>query len=112
MRSRCACFTAATLTLFEFATWYTNTGTWLLPLHEDAIIAVPLVAIIILLLYTEFGLLLRATGENWSLVQKLGKPCWFYLLTTLALANGLVGASGGSSQITTALLMLVLAPAP
>ncbi len=83
------------LPLFQYLTWFPNDASWIGRFSWTAIIVIPLFVGVILFLYTEFGLLLRATGENWSLVRKLGKPCWLYLVCTLALSNAFIGLSAG-----------------
>lgn len=80
--------------LTGFATWYGDSATWYERVLRSAVVLVPILLLLTTFLRTEYGLLLRASGENWSLVKKLGKPCWLYLLTTLAISNGLVGISG------------------
>ena len=60
----------------------------------SAIIAGIVALAICLLLSSEFGVVLRATGENEALVQELGRRPQVYLNAGLALANGLVGLGG------------------
>jgi putative ABC transport system permease protein len=82
------------LSIAETITWYSNASGWTLRIFDSLLIVIPAVIILIVFFHTEFGLLLRASGENWNLVQKLGKPCWLYLMVTLAVSNALVGVSG------------------
>jgi putative ABC transport system permease protein len=82
------------LPLFDYPTLYAHSFGWVTRCLVSGSIVVPCLIVVVLLLHTEFGLLLRANGENEPLVRKLGKPTWVYLLVTLAISNGLVGASG------------------
>ena len=56
-------------------------------------ISVCLCAIVIYTMRSQWGLLLRATGNRPSLVQELQRRPWLYQLQGLALANGLVALS-------------------
>lgn len=47
------------------------------------------------LLKSELGIVLRATGENESLISSLGRRPKYYHALGLALANGLIGLTGG-----------------
>ena len=82
------------LSISEFATWYSGSWSWYISASRSMIIVIPLILLLTAFFHTEFGLLLRASGENWNLIQKLGKPCWLYLIITLAISNCLVGISG------------------
>jgi len=50
--------------------------------------------IAMLLIRTRFGLMLRALGDNPSLLQRLGNPVEYYRLAGFALTNMLAAASG------------------
>jgi putative ABC transport system permease protein len=63
-------------------------------LAESAIIAGLIIAGVYLLLKSDLGLVLRASGENRSLVESLGRRPQRYCTIGLALSNGLVGLSG------------------
>ncbi len=60
----------------------------------SAAIAAIIVFGVCLLLKSEFGVVLRATGENEQLVEGLGRRPQRYHTAGLVLANGLVGFSG------------------
>lgn len=57
-------------------------------------IAIVIVAAVYLLLKSEFGVVLRATGENEALVEGLGRRPQRYQLAGLVLANGLIAFAG------------------
>ncbi len=80
--------------LFGINTFFSNCDSWTERVGLSAVVVVPLSVALVVFLHTEFGLLLRANGENQQLVKKLGRPCWVYLLVTLSLANCLVSVSG------------------
>ena len=60
------------------------------------LVAIVAAAKIILDLFfkTKFGFMLKATGDNETLVTSLGKDVGFYKIIGLAIANGLVGFGG------------------
>ncbi|MCB9851887.1 MAG: hypothetical protein H6819_02230 [Phycisphaerales bacterium] len=60
----------------------------------SAIVAAVAVLAVYLLLKSEFGVVLRATGENEALVEGLGRRPQRYHTAGLVLANGLVGLAG------------------
>jgi putative ABC transport system permease protein len=60
----------------------------------SAVIAAGAVALVVVLLQSEFGVVMRATGENESLVEGLGRRPSRYHTVGLMLANGLVGLAG------------------
>ena len=108
--------------LFDVTTWYSEVNGWDGRCLRTIVLVLPITVLLTVFFHTEFGLLLRASAENWNLVKKLGKPCWLYLLVTLAISNGLVGLSGalltqsnrfadvgfGSGSIITSLAALLL----
>ncbi len=57
-------------------------------------IATFLAILLVVLLRSELGIILRATGENQALVEEMGRRPSRYCAFGLALANGLVGLSG------------------
>jgi putative ABC transport system permease protein len=59
------------------------------------VVGVLLVLALYWLLHTDLGLALRATGENEKMVRAQGIDADLMRMTGLALANGLVGLSGG-----------------
>jgi putative tryptophan/tyrosine transport system permease protein len=59
------------------------------------VVGVLLVLALYWLLHTDLGLALRATGENETMVRAQGIDADLMRMTGLALANGLVGLSGG-----------------
>jgi putative ABC transport system permease protein len=59
------------------------------------VVSVLLVLALYWLLHTDFGLALRATGENEKMVRSQGIDADLMRMAGLALANGLVGLSGG-----------------
>lgn len=61
----------------------------------SALIASVVLAGVYVLLKSQFGIVLRGTGENESLIEGLGRRPQRYYAAGLALANGLVGLSGG-----------------
>ena len=71
------------LSLYGLRSWYSGSSGSSEYSLLSAVIVLPLLLLLTLFLKTEFGLLLRATGENKHLVLKLGKPHWVYLLTSL-----------------------------
>ncbi len=82
------------LSLSGLSTFYSCAHSWFGRSAASLVLVIPLAILLVIFLHTEFGLLLRATGENQQLVKKLGRPCTLYLLTTLAISNGLVAISG------------------
>ena len=66
----------------------------LVAIAVSAVIAGLVVAAVFVLLKSEFGVVLRATGENESLVESLGRRPQRYHTIGLALANALVGLAG------------------
>jgi putative tryptophan/tyrosine transport system permease protein len=113
------------LSISGYLTFYQGTSDWLGRSITTLSVVLPAVALLIAFLHTEFGVLLRASGENWHLLRKLGKPCWLYLIVTLAVSSTLVGVSGaltaqyngfadvgfGSGTIVTGLASLLLGEA-
>lgn len=68
-----------------------NNGSWIVSLTILLIVYM----FLLLFLRTEFGLSLRATGDNDRMVRALGGNTDFTILIGLASSNGLVAASGG-----------------
>lgn len=59
-----------------------------------AILSIGLCLLTCLLLATRFGLILRALGDNPTLLQRMGKPIETYRLLGFAITNSLAAASG------------------
>lgn len=72
-------------------TYIENNGSWIISLAILFIVFI----FLFLFLKTEFGLALRATGDNDRMVRALGGNTDFTILIGLALSNGLVAVSGG-----------------
>lgn len=70
---------------------YTSGDQWIIPL---LVINFLLALFLIILLRSEFGLLLRAFGHNQRLLTILGKPAELYRILGLALSNCLAALSG------------------
>jgi len=83
--------------LIDTTTMFTSTtgivSTYYMPIIAG-IFALAAMALVRLLLGSELGLLLRATGGNALLVEELGRSPAVYRVIGLALANGLVALSG------------------
>lgn len=75
------------------AAWNTA-GVHLATVVLSLIIASLAVACVYVLLKSEFGVVLRATGENEALVEGFGRRPQRYVTAGLVLANGLVGLAG------------------
>jgi putative tryptophan/tyrosine transport system permease protein len=61
----------------------------------STMIAMAMAVLLYILLRSEFGVVLRASGQNQSLVEEMGRRPLRYYAAGLALANGLVGLAGG-----------------
>lgn len=87
-------------TMFSWAAGFDRRwGTFDLNLHPMTLtvatsIAGLLALLLFVLLRSELGVVLRAAGENQSLVEEMGRRPSRYYAFGLALANGLVGLSG------------------
>jgi len=79
--------------LDSHAPWSAS-GFHLVSILTSVVIAGLVVAVVWLLLKSEFGVVLRATGENEALVEGLGRRPHRYHTIGLMLANGLVGFAG------------------
>lgn len=83
------------LALYQTRTLYAAAGSRPARVAITLGVVVPLAVGLGWFLRTEFGVLLRATGENERLLRRLRRPGGLYLVVSLALANALVAVSGG-----------------
>lgn len=79
---------------FDAAAPWNGAGVHLATVALSLFIAAFVVGCVYLLFKSEFGVVLRATGENESLVEGFGRRPQRYVTAGLMLANGLIGLAG------------------
>lgn len=78
----------------DMKAFWSESGVHLGSLSVSLLFAIIAVICVLLFLKSDFGVVLRATGENEALVEGLGRKPGRYYTVGLMLANGLIGLSG------------------